>query len=214
MSVLTEPAAAGTIPAAGFLSGPLPTPDVDRLYAGDLEGSGYVARLTRLWAHSPAALDMLTDLLGLVVHEAGLTYRQRALLTSAAASARSDSYCSLAWGTKLAFAAGHRTAAEVLGGGSRLSTEDRVLVAWARKVARDPNSTTPSDVDRLRRLGLEDRQILALTIYLGLRVAFSTVNDALGAAPDAELADRAPQAVRDRVNFGRPPTPDEMITST
>ena len=39
--------------------------------------------------------------------------------------------------------------------------------------------TTASDVEQLRTLGFHDSQILALTIYLGLRVAFSTVNDAL-----------------------------------
>ena len=61
MIVATEPAA-GTIPAAGFLSAPLATPDVERLYAGDLAGGGYVARLTRLWAHDPRALDSLTEL--------------------------------------------------------------------------------------------------------------------------------------------------------
>jgi len=203
MSLLTEQAA-GATPAAGFLSAPVPTPEVEGLYAGDLEGSGYVARLTRVWAHSPAALARYSDLLGLVVAEAGLSYRHRALLVSAAASALSDSYCSLAWGAKLASASDPDTAAEVLTGGWRLPPEDRVLVAWARKVARDPNSTTPSDVEQLRALGFDDRQILALTIYVGLRVAFSTVNDALGAAPDAELAARVPRAVRDSVTFGRP----------
>jgi alkylhydroperoxidase family enzyme len=205
LTTVIEPAAE-TTSAAGFLSEPLPSAEVERLYAQDLEGSGYVARLTRLWAHSPRALDSLSELLGLVVAQAGLSYRQRALLVSAAASAMSDSYCSLAWGTKLAAASDSAIASEILGGRSRLPREDRVLVTWARTVVRDPNSTTPSDVDELRSLGFDDRQFLALTIYLGLRVAFSTVNDALGAAPDAELAERAPRAVRDRVTFGRPPT--------
>jgi alkylhydroperoxidase family enzyme len=205
MTVTMPEAAAGAIPAAGFLSGPAPAPEVDELYDEDLEGQGYVAHLTRLWAHSPATLTTFSDLLGLVVHEAGLTFRQRALLVSATASAMSDAYCSLAWGAKLASAADAATAAEVLGGGSRLSSHDRVLVDWARKVVRDPNSTTPSDVEALRSLGFDDRQIFALTVYIGLRVTFSTVNDALGAAPDAELAERVPDVVRDQVTFGRSP---------
>jgi len=35
-------------------------------------------------------------------------------------------------------------------------------------------------------------------------VAFSTVNDALGARPDAQILDLAPQAVLDAVDYGRP----------
>lgn len=44
-------------------------------------------------------------------------------------------------------------------------------------------------------------------MYVALRLAFSTVNDALGAHPDAELADEAPAAVRDAVTWGRRPAP-------
>ena len=43
------------------------------------------------------------------------------------------------------------------------------------------------------------------TAFVAFRLAFSTVNDALGAAPDKRLADDAPHAVRDAVSFGRPP---------
>jgi alkylhydroperoxidase family enzyme len=205
MTVVTTKAAAGTTPAAGFLSAPASSVEVDLLYADDLAGQGYVARLTRLWGHSPRALESLSDLLGLAARDAGLSYRQRAVLVSAAASAMSDSYCSLAWGAKLASASEPGTAAEVLSGGSRLSRADRALAEWARTVVRDPNATTESDVDELRDLGFDDRQIFALTLYVALRVAFSTVNDSLGAAPDVELAGRAPAEVRERVTFGRSP---------
>ncbi|WP_324275154.1 hypothetical protein [Blastococcus brunescens] len=46
---------------------------------------------------------------------------------------------------------------------------------------------------------------MALTLYASLRVAFSTVNDALGARPDQQLLQNAPSAVRAAVTFGRPP---------
>jgi len=58
---------------------------------------------------------------------------------------------------------------------------------WARTVTRDPNGTSAADVQALRDVGLEDGQIMAVTVFVALRIAFSTVNDALGAAPDAEL---------------------------
>ena len=66
------------------------------------------------------------------------------------------------------------------------------MAAWARKVARDPNATTPADIQALRDAGLDDGQIFAITAFVALRLAFSTINDALGAQPDAELAQSLP----------------------
>jgi alkylhydroperoxidase family enzyme len=78
------------------------------------------------------------------------------------------------------------------------------MAAWARKVARDPNATTPADVAELRDAGLDDGQIFAITAFVALRLAFSSINDALGAQPDAQLAQSLPAAVRDAVTYGRP----------
>ena len=70
-------------------------------------------------------------------------------------------------------------------------------------MARDPNGTQASDVQELRDAGYDDAQILSITFFIALRIAFSTVNDALGARPDRELGVRAPLSVRDAVTFGR-----------
>ena len=56
----------------------------------------------------------------------------------------------------------------------------------------------------LRDAGLTDPEILAVTVFVALRVAFSSVNGAVGARPDAPLRDAAPGAVRDTVVYGRP----------
>jgi hypothetical protein len=42
-----------------------------------------------------------------------------------------------------------------------------------------------------------------MTTFVALRLAFSTVNDALGAAPDAALRRSVPGPVQDAVTFGR-----------
>jgi alkylhydroperoxidase family enzyme len=208
MTMPTVEVTEGFTPAATFLADPDVTDAVARMYAADLHGQGYVAHLTRLWAHSPAALTAMEQVLGLVVDEAGLTFRQRALLVSACASTMSDSYCSLAWGDKLSAAAGEQTAVQVLAGDdSSLPHEERVLAAWARRMVREPNATTESHVVELREAGFDERQIFALTVFVALRLAFSTVNDTLGASPDAVLADRVPPGIRAAVTFGRTPTP-------
>lgn len=196
-----------TLPApATFLDGPPITQQVDLMFTSDLQAQGYVANLTRLWAQCPEALAVLSHGLSLAVGVAGLEPRQRFLLATAVAAAAGDSYCSLAWGTKLATAAGEQAAVDVLKGQhSTLTQPEQALADWARRVTRAPSSTTREDVDRLRAAGFDDEQVFALTLFVALRLAFSTVNDALGAAPDAELSARAPAAILAAVAFGRPP---------
>ncbi len=52
-----------------------------------------------------------------------------------------------------------------------------------------------------------DAQIFAMTTFVALRLAFSTVNDALGAAPRRRkhLCATVPDQVLAAVSFGRPP---------
>jgi len=191
----------------GFLDLPAPSPDVQRIYDEDVAGYGYVMNLSRLWAHLPGSQDGLSDLLGQAADAASLSLRQKALLVTACASTLGDSYCSLAWGKRLAVdaEAGADVAAGVLrGDDDGLDPAEAALTRWARQVARDPNATTAADVQALRDAGLDDDQIFAVTAFVALRIAFSTVNDALGARPDRELGEAAPAAVLDAVTFGRP----------
>ena len=62
----------------------------------------------------------------------------------------------------------------------------------------------PPTSQSLRDAGFDDAQIFAISVFVALRIAFSTVNDALGAQPDQQLGVDAPDAVRDAVTFGRP----------
>ena len=134
-----------------------------------------------------------------------LSLRQRGVLISACASTMGDSYCSLAWGSRLAGEAGAEVAGAVLlGDDAGLDPAEQALARWARRLARDPNGAEAADVQALRDAGYDDAQIFAITLFVALRMAFSTVNDALGARPDRELHEAAPAAVRDAVSFGRP----------
>ena len=194
-----------TSPSHGFLTEPTPTPEVEAYLASDLTDHGYVMNLSRVWAQSPAAHETLFGLLADMVSVAGLTSRQRGILISAMASTIGDSYCALAWGGRLATAAGEEVAGAVLrGDDDGLDAADAALAAWARVVAANPNATTPADLEPLRAAGFDDRQIFAITVFVALRRAFSTVNDALGPLPDHQLRADAPPAVDAAVSFGRP----------
>jgi hypothetical protein len=67
-------------------------------------------------------------------------------------------------------------------------------------------ASTPSGIRALRDAGFDDGQIFAITVFVALRLAFSTINDSLGAQPDAELAQSLPREVREAVTYGRPVT--------
>ena len=190
---------------AGFLDVPEPSAEVQRLYEEDIDEVGYVMNVSKLWAHEPATQAGLFELLERSIRAGGLTLRQRGILVAATASTLGDSYCSLAWGTKLAGEASAAVAGDVLrGDDARLEPSEQALARWARQVTRDPNATGPGDVRALREAGYDDAQIFAITTFVALRIAFATVNDALGARPDRALGESAPAAVRDAVTFGRP----------
>ena len=194
-----------TVDESGFLHRAAPSPETQRLYDDDINGVGFVMNLSRLWALQPAALDALSELLAQVARAGALTLRQRAILVAASASTLGDAYCSLAWGAKLAAEAGEDVAGAVLrGDDDLLHPQDRALARWARATTRDPNKTSVDDVQSLRDAGFDDSQIFAITVFVALRIAFATVNDALGARPDRTLSERAPEAVRAAVTFGRP----------
>ena len=188
-----------------FLSEPETTAEAQRLFDEDIAELGFVMNASRLWAYQPDTLAALFGVLRQSIAEHKLTLRERGIVITACTSAFGDSYCSLAWGSKLAEAADADTAAAVLRGvDGELTTAERAMADWARKVARDPNRTTAADVQQLRDAGIGDAQIFAITTLVALRLAFSTVNDALGLRPDAALRTTAPQVVLDAVTVGRP----------
>ena len=190
---------------ASFLTDPPMSPQVQALYDEDLAGDGYVWNVSRLWAHQPDTQKGLFELMSQAFGPSGLTFRQRGILVTAAASALGDSYCSLAWGGKLGKASDAAIAAGVLDGSDAgLTDQEKAMAAWARQVATNPNATTQADVQALRDAGLGDGQIFAITAFVALRLAFSTINDSLGAQPDAELAQSLPPEVREAVTYGRP----------
>ena len=189
-----------------FLHEPAESAGQQKMYDDDLTDDGYVWNLSRLWGHQPEARDALFHLMGQMVRAAGLTDRQRGILVASLASAIGDSYCSLAYGRNLTTWADVTVATGVLSGDdSVLDQDEQALARWARQLARDPNATTPEDVQTLRDAGFDDPAILALTHFVALRLAFSTVNDALGTQPDTALAEDVAPEVRATVTWGRPP---------
>jgi uncharacterized peroxidase-related enzyme len=189
-----------------FIEDPPASPEASAAYDSARQSDGYVANFTRLWCWRPDLFKSFVDLRLALMGSTTLTDREQAIVVTATVSEFRDSYCSLAWGSKLAKLAGAETAGGVVAGDvpGELSEREAALCAWCRAVVRDPMTTTPEQVAGLREAGFDDREIFEATLLLSLRLAFSTVNDALGAQPDRQLADAVPAPVRDAVTFGRP----------
>jgi hypothetical protein len=165
-----------------FISQPDSNPSVDAVHQESLDADGYVPNYVQVWCWRPDILERFGKLRSDLIADSALTGRDVA--------ARSDP----------------QTAAEVIReNDSGLSEREAALAAWARKLVDDPNGTTDADVRHLREVGLSDREIFEATVWIGFRLGFSTINDALGLQPDAALYESAPVSVRDAVRFGRPP---------
>lgn len=189
-----------------FLSTPTPSEATQRLHESTAAAQGFVMNLGHVWSWRPDVFEAFAALRSRLTSASSLSKRDQAVMVCAMASELGDSYCSLAWGRTLANEAGAAAAAAVIRGaaGGDLTPRDRALAAWSRKVVADPNGTTQADVDALRAAGLTDLEVFEATVFTAFRLAFSTVNDALGAQPDRQLADAAPPEVLDAVRYGRP----------
>jgi uncharacterized peroxidase-related enzyme len=192
---------------AMFLGDAPPGAAVEAALDKDRRADGFVNNFTRLWCWRPDLHVAFTELRARVADGSSLTDRDRAVIVTATVAERNDSYCSLAWGARLAALSDDATAAKVIAAepAPALSAREAALADWSRRLVQDPNSTTQSDVERLREVGLTDKEIFEATALVAFRLAFSTINDALGAAPDKQLADEAPVPVRAAVTYGRAP---------
>lgn len=190
-----------------FLGEPPESAARDAVYADDVDKEGFVWTLTRLWAWNRDADELFGELLDKVTADGGLSFRDKAMLVTATARTIDNSGCALAWGNRLALATDVDTAVGVLHGeeNDAMTYRDRTLTRWARKVADDPTTTGPKDIAELRALGLDDKEIFSLTLYVALRIAYSTFNDALGVPLDQQEVDKYPDEVVAAVDFGRPP---------
>jgi uncharacterized peroxidase-related enzyme len=182
------------------------SPEVSALYEGTAKSQGFVMNLSRAWAWRPDVFQAFGALRGQL--SANMPKREQAVIVCAMASQLGDSYCSLAWGKTLAQEVGPDAAAAVIKGhaDATLAARDTALAQWTREVVSDPNATQQADVDRLRAAGFSDKEIFEATVFVAFRLAFSTVNDALGIAPDWQLVEAAPPQVRDSVDYGRQPS--------
>jgi uncharacterized peroxidase-related enzyme len=178
--------------------------EVSDLYEADLSRYGYVANLTKAFAHRPAALRAWQQLSGAIRDT--MDPRRYELATIAAARRLRSSYCLLAHGKILVdrfldpaslrdVVADHHSAG--------LEPVETAIMDLAEKVAGDATAITDADIEPLRRLGLSDAEIVDVVLAASARCFFSKTLDALGVQPDSAYGELEPE-LRKALTLGRP----------
>ena len=165
---------------------------------------GYVPNWAKAFSLRPGVLDGWTALLKSI--QSNLPVRSYELATLAAARALRSSYCSLAHGNVLAtkvFDASAVTAIMKNEPASPLEARERVMMAFAEKVALNADRITAADVEDLRSHGYRDEEIFDLAAAAAARCFFAKLMDALGVQADATFNDLDP-ALRQALTVGRP----------
>jgi uncharacterized peroxidase-related enzyme len=134
--------------------------------------------------------------------KSGMDRRRYELVSIAAARALTSSYCALAH-ANAALELGVASAEEV-GDPASLPPVEQAIVAFAEKVVRDATSVSQEDVDALRAHGLSDQDVFDVVAATTARCFFAKTLDAVGAQPDASLAELEPSALREQLTVGRP----------
>ena len=177
---------------------------VAEMYEVDREAFGDLPNFTKAFSLSPEVYGAWRQLNGAI--KANMDLRRYELTTLAAARRLRSSYCTLAHGSVLMAKFLEPEAVRALVDDYRkadLEPADLAVMDLADKVARDATSVTQADVDRLRTLGLTDREILDVVLAAAARCFFSKTLDALGAEPDAKYSELQPE-LRDTLTVGRP----------
>lgn len=180
------------------------TETVADMYEKDKEGWGFLPNFTQVFSHHPDAYRAWRELIGAIRGQMDL--RRAELATLAAARTLRSDYCSVAHAKILRDKFyDEETVRQIASDPSNagLDEVDLAIVEFAEKAARSAVSVTQSDVDRLRSLGLSDREVLDVVLAVAARCFFATVVEALGAEPDEELTEALGPELLEKVLVGR-----------
>jgi len=149
---------------------------------------GYVPNWAQAFSLRPGVLDGWTALLRSI--QGNLPVRSYELATLAAARVLRSSYCALAHGSVLAdkvFDAATVASIATDAPGTPLELGERVMMAFAEKVARSADQVSAADVEALRSHGYKDEEIFDVAAAAAARCFFSKLLDAMGVQPDSSF---------------------------
>lgn len=156
------------------------------IYQGDRKSLGYVPNHAMVFSLRPEVLEAWRAFQGSI--RRNLQLRRYELVTLAAAKALNCRYCLLAHGAilnKNGVSVDQLRAILTNFHDAGLERAEVAMMEFAQKIALSVNEMTMADVNALRALGLEDVEILDITLTATMRSFASKTFNALGAGADA-----------------------------
>jgi uncharacterized peroxidase-related enzyme len=163
---------------------------VRAVYESDQSSLGYVPNHAKVFSLRPDVLEAWRSFQGSI--RKNLRLRRYELVTLAAARALNCRYCLLAHGSiliKNGVGVDQLRAILTDYHDAGLEPAEVAIMDFAERIARSADEMTQADVDALRALGLEDVEILDITLTATMRCFASKTFNALGAGSDAVYDD-------------------------
>ena len=179
--------------------------DVAAWYQAQRDSWGYLPNYAYAFASRPDVAEAWNTLNNAIRHN--MDRRRYEIATIAAAREYRSTYCTAAHSKFLRDQCGDESTMRAIAAdptGAGLDATDRAIIEFAAQVARDASSVDADDVDRLRALGLTDKDVMDIVLAAAARAFFTKVLDGLGVQADAELGDLFDSEVRSQVTVGRP----------
>jgi uncharacterized peroxidase-related enzyme len=171
------------------------------IYEGDRKNLGYVPNHAMVFSLRPEVLEAWRTFQGSI--RKNLRLRRYELVTMAAAMALNCRYCLLAHGSILIKNGVSLDQLRMIltdFSEAGLEVAEVEMMKFAQRIIRNANEITQADIDALRKLELEDVEILDITLTATMRSFASKTFDSMGAEPDAvydelehQLADLLPK---------------------
>jgi uncharacterized peroxidase-related enzyme len=177
---------------------------VAELYENDSAQFGHIPNFTKAFSLRPDVYAIWRQLNGAIRNNMDL--RRYELATVAAARRIKSTYCVTAHSSILIDKFMDQDAVVALLNdhhAAGLDEHDMAVMDLADKVAGDASSVTEADLDRLRAVGLSDREIFDVVLAAAARCFFSKALDATGTRADSKYLD-LDAGLRDAFTVGRP----------
>lgn len=177
--------------------------EVRAMYERQQAHYGYVPNYAKVFCHRPQIMSLWAQLLSGI--KSGMDKRRFELVTFVAAHELRSTLCSLAHGKALTefFSAEDVQAIARRKMPDCLSQAEKVMLEFARKVARDASAVTAGEVARLKQHGFRDAEIFDIAATAAARSFFTKVIESLGVEADAPFRAMNDE-LRKALSVGRP----------
>ena len=174
---------------------PVPAPEdvpegVTRLWAKSAEAFGFVPNVFRAQAVNGDQFLAWWNYFNLLVNKEGhLSNADRELLAVVVSNVNRCTYCVISHGAALrTYTEDERTADLVAVNWRQAGLPEResAMAAYAEKLTLHPADVVEEDLEPLRKVGLDDHQIMELVQVVGMFNLTNRVSSALGFVPNAE----------------------------